>query len=703
MLEWITGAHRSVNMDDELINEPPETPAHLFAVKAFRTALWGTPAPYTTQKDRKSQFSAMPTKIAEVVEDEPNEQNQNNETNSPLPSPRHADPFASPTKGILMTPGASAAKKKTVSFGGLAKDVGDKSKAVKPGQESEQLQDSRPSTADFERKVKEDLRRSLFQSKAKAFAVEEETTQGFNGGQIKSNPDLTLKPPKEKSNGNEPIEKRADQSPDVTIDLQSPRSRSGKHWKHEYQRDHDNSKAEMKKLIHYSQVAKSFAEKRDGDALRFTEKWKNAEAKVKDMETKISNLATQLMDVQLQEERQAELINEVASQTAKALKYKKKAEKYRLALYNENPVLDNTDDEVETRIDKACQRENELVSLRSEVSHLQIAAERAENRASEVEKENIVLKQTLARVKEEMKKFEVRNKEREERRKRREEKATAQKKELEKAIEQANAQNATLQQELESLRSANADPAIDRIQHMRKRLRGLEHSQLEDVAGSQNLEPVISPAPKENSSYASQSHPARRRLRRHDSVFDLATSPTDPQNDLLPEKSPSPHQTSADPNGSSLQQSSDIWTATLPEPTQANNKSPTSASTSIPRRTNRALSPLISHNASPNLNPNPSQSHVSSKHPTPAPVSVPNADTSNLGSLGRQTERLPSTSTARSSSLGTRSSLPPDRAAAARRRVEERMAERRASKESGQGGAVKERGMGKENLKPGSP
>ncbi|MCJ1324945.1 hypothetical protein MMC10_001607 [Thelotrema lepadinum] len=720
MLDWITGAHRSAEAHDGLIDEPPETPAHLFAVKAFKTALWGTPAPYTVRQHvdtSRAQKDARSGTITEV-QDEPELHEQPEEVTSPLAKARHADPFASPTKGILVTPGASVSKRKTVSFGGLPKHAGNASNNPQVHKESKPAQASKLSRADLERKAKEDLRRSLFEAKAKK-ALDNEEIRKETAKETDPVQAQLSKPQRETLEAAGVANNRADQSPDVTVDLQCPRSKSGKHWKQEYQRDHDNSKAEMKKLIQYSQVAKSFAEKRDGDALRLSEKWKNAETKVKDMEAKVSDLAAQLMGAQVQDERQMELVNEVASQTAKALRFKQKAEKYKLALYNEKPIPDSTDDEAEARLGSINQYEGELSRFKSEVSHLQKAAGRAESRASEVEKENMELKKTLLRVKEEMKKFEVRNREREERRKKKEEKAAAQKKELEDALEKANAQNTALQQELDSLRTANTDPAIDRIQHMRNRLRGLEYTKSPETTSPPyiNPAPAISPPPKELSKPSIVDTPQheRPRSRRRDSVFELTlTSPEPPTTTVQANfKSSPPLPMNRNSRvSSSTNEVEDIWTTTLPSPPaspQRSSSSPTIKGKSK-RNAHRVLSPLIGNtpSASPShANANPSRASFMLPSPIP-PSSYPRPTTgeSKSASLGRRTERPLSNQNGPGTGNGIgerRSSLPPDRAAAARRRIEERMAERRSSREKGQGKVSGGGGGGKENEEPKSP
>ena len=697
MLDWITGANRSSDIHDGLSDEPPETPAHLFAVKAFKTAIWGTPVPYTHKDPIIGNRSQQPAGRRQNIESKGDGaaiEEWEVEDKPALMKARHADPMASPTKGILVTPGASTAKRKTVSWGGLPQDAVNPALAVEPNDGSKRTQDYQKSLADVERSAKEDLRRSLFQSKAKLSTLEEEGEKESREKLDESNSKASSTSQRNDAETTKAADGHVNHDADVTIDLSSPRSQSGKHWKQEYQREHDASKVEMKKLIQYSQITKAFAANRDSEVNRLNRKWQDADAKVKSMEAKVSDLAAQLMDAKIQDDKQAELVNEVASQTAKALRYKQKAEKYKLALVNEQPLPESTDEETEGRAG-GTSHEPKLAELRSEAVQLQKAVTRAETRASELEKENATLKNSLVRVKEEMKKFEVRNKEREARLGRKDEKAAAEKRELQEALEKANAQNAALQQDLDSLRSTNSDPSIDRIQIMRRRLRELEQ------AGSTSGTPT---------KHVSEDH---LRSQQHGASFkppiqednNIPRPVSGPQHtSSLPENHPPQAHETRIPSQSSAISTSDIWTAGLPTasplPSPPNNllvsKSP---SPSAKRRT-RALSPLINPSAlSAHSNNNSNINTVSTSTAPKGSTSTitaaanPNASTTKHRPASKPSQDPVLIHTASPLSLlehhpsrvlsatSGKTSLPPDRAEAARRRLERRMKGRRASRE----------------------
>ena len=261
-------------------------------------------------------------------------------------------------------------------------------------------------------------------------------------------------------------------SEDVTVDLQSPRSKSGQHWKREYHRNHDKSKTEMGKLIKYSQVTKSYAVKRDADATRLAEKLNRAETRLKEMEKRVSDLASQLVSSRAQEDSQSDIINELTAQTAETLRYKRKAEKYRLALQmqDEQQGRENGDGprlNGELSVDDL----SKIVNLRAEIASLREVAEKAEDRATDLDRENQALKGTLARVKEEMKSYEIRYKAREEARKKRNERTAAKQKELKNQLEASRSENQQLQLQLRSKNQASTSHLLEEIADLKEKLR----------------------------------------------------------------------------------------------------------------------------------------------------------------------------------------------------------------------------------------
>ena len=221
--------------------DPPETPAHQFAVKAFKHALFGTPAPEdlnnaTRKFESKARVVVANTKFTE------------------LPMPKENELSQSPSRrggGILMTPGTASKGRKTVSFGSQIEDNEGKRSGINrsglsndcpgkfpspwtPGTELklDPASDKRPRTR---------LTEALFDART--------TTQPKPGQKPKARDDS-----------------------DITMDMGAPRSDSGKYWKEQYESYAERSEREMKKVVAKQQLAKKFAMKKDSEVTELATK-----------------------------------------------------------------------------------------------------------------------------------------------------------------------------------------------------------------------------------------------------------------------------------------------------------------------------------------------------------------------------------------------------------------------------------------------
>ena len=234
-----------------------------------------------------------------------------------------------------------------------------------------------------------------------------------------------------------------DQIANDTVDLSQPCSRSGQHWKTEYEQYHKKSNREMKKIIMYGQNVKSYAVKKDSEATGLGEKLKKELAKVTSMEKKISKLAAQLHNAHAQcpegESEQTRLVNELAQQTVLAIRYKQKADHYRRSMQKENGIVGSEGERDDVLVaaeadDWSPRKANSLGvvaqsaekdTLHAQLESLRMSAKTAEDQAAKLEAENGALKRSLARVKGEMMSYESRRQAREERFMRREAKYKA--------------------------------------------------------------------------------------------------------------------------------------------------------------------------------------------------------------------------------------------------------------------------------------
>lgn len=111
---------------------------------------------------------------------------------------------------------------------------------------------------------------------------------------------------------------------DVTIDLNEPHSQSGRYWKEEFLKYHQEAKAEMEKLLKYKQLAKSYAQQKDAEAIELAERLRDEQQRVIKMEKKIAENASQIVTQHGHRpgEDQTEMLTKLSKQTALAAQYR---------------------------------------------------------------------------------------------------------------------------------------------------------------------------------------------------------------------------------------------------------------------------------------------------------------------------------------------------------------------------------------------
>ncbi|KAL1608154.1 hypothetical protein SLS60_003093 [Paraconiothyrium brasiliense] len=249
MFSWITGPRITNAIEDlqpdhgyeSTFIDAPETPAHQFAVKAFKRAVFGTPAvDDANNAGKRLQKKQSPDLAISKV--------------PVLAAPKEDAPPTSPSKlpgGILMTPGTANRGRKSVKFGAHVMDnEGKRGSAGRLGVPSD-CPGKFPSpwtpgtelkpTADSEQKPRTKLTAALMDART--------TTQPRSGQKPKARDDS-----------------------DITMDLGAPRSDSGKYWKEQYEEYTARSEKEVKKLIAKQQLAKNYAMKKDGEVTELATK-----------------------------------------------------------------------------------------------------------------------------------------------------------------------------------------------------------------------------------------------------------------------------------------------------------------------------------------------------------------------------------------------------------------------------------------------
>lgn len=398
-------------------NDAPETPAPVFAARAIKSAIFGTPGregEYALEED-----SPIPKTV--IV------------ANSRLEIPQGFG-TESPTKpqGILLTPGTATTRRKTVTFGAAVVDNEEKTVGKSGMPNNCPGKFPSPWTPKVDRESQSRHTRKTNLTRTLEAARDEKLRKLDND----INKDTCVRvdaqhesdTPVQRESGNVDLKGRSPKrmrasSPescdgDITLDLNEPHSQSGRYWKSEYERYHEEAKAQMKKLVKYKQLAKSYAKKKDSEAIDLGEKLKEEQRKVVAMEDRISDLIAQIADSKTNEEDTPHLIRELAKQTALAVQYRDQVDDFQAALQERDEEIDRQEAgsgshtvsprtaktllETTKELRKARRQLGEMTSLRAEMNNLRVNLQAAENRASKLREENSRLSEDLTRVRNEL-------------------------------------------------------------------------------------------------------------------------------------------------------------------------------------------------------------------------------------------------------------------------------------------------------------
>ncbi|KAM7204131.1 putative urease accessory protein UreF-like [Rhypophila sp. PSN 637] len=375
--------------DDTTQLDAPDTPAPVFAVRALKTALFGTPAPRA--HDRSEQTHAISSDKAASMPEK-----------SPIKPP-----------GILLTPGTGTTRRKRVSFGHGVKEgaavqtTTSTTTGATTTTSTSGLPDECPGkfpspwVGDSEKRPKTRLTEALENSRTVKI------TQPSTDAKDSKDSKAVVKRVEEVWSEDEDLDDESDRDPDVTVDLNEPHSRSGKYWKSYFESYHADAKTEMEKLVKYKQLAKSYAKKKDAEALELNEKLKEEQERVKQMESKVAELSRQ---VALSKKRGGNdsstslMVHELERQKALALEYKKQVEELE-SLVPERPYADDVEGlskqlriasprtqktliETQKELRKARSQARELDKIREERDRLRSELKFAEQRTAKLIEEN---------------------------------------------------------------------------------------------------------------------------------------------------------------------------------------------------------------------------------------------------------------------------------------------------------------------------
>ncbi|KAH6611321.1 hypothetical protein Trco_001341 [Trichoderma cornu-damae] len=366
MLGWMLGrgdnAPDAVDAGDITNLDQPDTPAPVFAARAFKSALFGTPI---RDAQRASRDRAKAAKSGAVTTE-------------------HGSETPPKPQGILLTPGTGTSRRKRVSFN---HDLAT-TKTISPNGEG-----------------------AAGSKRARLSDVLDKARRKSAGNGSKPTETHTVK---DESDEEEWEEEEHDDdhgdycAHDITLDLNEPHSQSGKYWKEEFEKYHREARAEMEKLLKYKKHLKSYAEEKDLEAIQLAQRLKEEQEKVVAMERKIAENANQMASKQKgpssasSSSETTELLATLTKQTALAAQYRHRVQELEAQL---EELLQGRGEDDETRERKRLQgttspntartlldtqRElrrsraqlKELDALRSQISSLKAQLKLAEQRKS---------------------------------------------------------------------------------------------------------------------------------------------------------------------------------------------------------------------------------------------------------------------------------------------------------------------------------
>lgn len=255
-------------MPDAAVDEAPETPAHVFAARAFKHAIFGTPAPPPTQRQPRERPQSWggrakivnPTNTSRTVDSRP--------ASYDGPARESLSTAQSPARrpGILLTPGTGGTRRKTVSFDG--RNPCNNEEAIDASTQN-LLPDHNPSHGGDSRNP---AGRAPFQPRRREPSSFEQ-----------------------KLRGPEPVsEARQFDESDITVDLNAPRSRSGNYWKTEHDSNAAKTATEIRKLAKKEEVAKKYAKHRDIAAAELEEELRKEQKRAETLEAQVQQYRNRL-------------------------------------------------------------------------------------------------------------------------------------------------------------------------------------------------------------------------------------------------------------------------------------------------------------------------------------------------------------------------------------------------------------------------
>ena len=389
----------------------PDTPAPVFAARAFKSALFGTPREEPRTRQAKGSAST----------------DQGSRTPNSKP------------QGILLTPGTGTMRPKRVSFGREVDAAAKTNKNLLTNNESGPHKRTR-------------LNETLEKARQK-------NVTNLNK---KTATTLQKKEPSD-DEWEEEDDVVADQgnycSHDITVDLNEPHSQSGRFWKEEFEKYHKDAKAEMAKMLKYKQLAKSYAQHKDVEAIELAEMLKDEQQKVIKMEKKIAQSASNIISQQqgTSEETSPELVAKLTKQTALAVQYRQRVQDL------ENQLEDFLQEKQEEAESKGGRRRLATASPRTQKTLVETQRELC--RARSQVRETNVLREQVSSLKEQLKAAEKRAVEAEDNFETFRKESQLREEDTKAVLERAHSKIAELRKEVRTLKAASSDQQQSKGRH----------------------------------------------------------------------------------------------------------------------------------------------------------------------------------------------------------------------------------------------
>ncbi|OQO04712.1 hypothetical protein B0A48_09635 [Cryoendolithus antarcticus] len=296
MLHWLAGAKAPEGggeAEPATFIDAPDTPAPVFAVRAFKHAIFGTPQTAQPKPRRHSHTERDRQRPIPTAGRAPRPQMTRPKSSSDAitfaakQAAALPDPVASPTKGILMTPGTANARRKTVTFGDHVDDEG--AKKAMDGSKS-------GLPADFPGKFP-----SPWVAAAGALEGDEIARGARERGRSKLTEELhRVRDESAKRNFETQATDTASVDGNASVDMEEPTSQSGIYWKREYDIYRANTTREVKKLVTKQRAAKGFAREKDQQCTELADELRQEKKKVDKLQKRAAELEAQLKALQVQ-------------------------------------------------------------------------------------------------------------------------------------------------------------------------------------------------------------------------------------------------------------------------------------------------------------------------------------------------------------------------------------------------------------------